>query len=310
MISRSDAAVLFIVGPTAAGKTAAAFTLAASLAEDGSTVEIINADSRQVYRGMSIGTAKPTVDQLGVVRHHLIDIVDPSDGFNLATFLALARHAIDDVLARGGIPIVVGGTGQYVWGIAEGWRVPEVAPQAELRELLEQEAREVGADALHARLARLDPTAADLISPSNVRRLVRALEVVELTGKPFSTQRRRQTPTFEQRVLGLDVPPETLRERIDHRVDAMVKDGWLDEVRALLDAGYGPELPAFSSAGYRELAAHVRGDMSSEEAVVRTKNATHRLARAQRGWFKRADPRITWLPDADSLLAAARPTTS
>ena len=275
--------------------------LAARLAR----VEIVNADSRQVYRGMSIGTAKPTDAEQASVPHHLIDVADPDEGFSLAGFLLQARTAISGILDRGGLPVVVGGTGQYAWGLAEGWQAPQVPPQAELRERLEHEAVEAGASALHARLARLDPEAAALIDPRNVRRVVRALEVVEVTGKPFSAQRRKEPPPFVPHLYGVDVPRAELYERIDARVDAMVSAGWLDEVSALLTAGYGPELPALSSAGYRELAAHLRGELSLQEAIAQAKTATHRLARRQGAWFRRSDERIAWVADPEALAAAA-----
>lgn len=289
--------VVFIVGATATGKTAAAIELAKHAA-----VHVVNADSRQVYRGMSIGTAKPAPEERAAVPHHLIDVVDPSDGYSLAAFLSQARSAIDDVLARGARPVVVGGTGQYVWGLAEGWQAPEVPPQEELRARLEREAAEHGAAALHARLARVDAHAAASIDPRNVRRVVRALEVWQVTGKRFSSLRKKGEVPFESRLFGIDVGREELRARIDARVDGMIARGWLEEVRALLEAGYGPELPAFSAAGYQELAAHLRGELTLDEAVASAKKATHRLARSQASWFRRSDPRITWVASVGELV--------
>ncbi|MCH8848573.1 MAG: tRNA (adenosine(37)-N6)-dimethylallyltransferase MiaA, partial [Chloroflexi bacterium] len=224
--------VVFIVGATASGKTAAALALATR-----TQTEVVNADSRQVYRGMSIGTAKPTPDELAAVPHHLIDVADPADGYSLAAFLAQARDAIDRTLRAGAHPVVVGGSGQYVWGLAEGWRAPSVPPQTELRAELEREAEERGADALHARLAAVDAEAAAAIDARNVRRVVRALEVWEVTGATFSSQRRKERPPFEPRLFGIDVPRAELHARIDARVDAMMERGWLAEVQALLDAG-------------------------------------------------------------------------
>ncbi len=289
--------VVFIVGATASGKTAAAVALAAR-----APVEIVNADSRQVYRGMSIGTAKPTPDEQAAVPHHLIDVADPTGGYSLAMFLSEARDAIDGVPRAGAHPVVVGGSGQYVWGLAEGWQAPEVPPQAGLRAELEREAAERGAEALHARLAAVDAEAAASIDARNVRRVVRALEVWEVTGATFSSQRRREPSPFEPWLVGIDVPRAELHRRIDARVDAMMERGWLAEVRSLLDAGCAPELPAFSSAGYRPLAAHLRGERSLADAVADAKQATRRLARSQANWFRRADQRITWVASADELV--------
>ena len=292
--------VLFIVGPTASGKTAASLELAAHAG-----IEVVNADSRQVYRGMSIGTAKPTDAELAAATHHLIDIAAPDEPFSLAAFLGLARAAIADAAARGATPVAVGGAGQYVWGLVEGWNAPAVPPNHALRQNLEAIAKRDGPIALHERLRTVDPNAADAIDPRNVRRVARAIEVWQATGAPFSRQRAKGDPGFAPVILGVHPGREEVRRRIDERVDSMLERGWLDEVRALLDAGYGPELPSFSSAGYREMAAHVAGEISLDEAAARAKHATHRLARAQGAWFKAGDSRIEWLPDAESLVARA-----
>jgi tRNA dimethylallyltransferase len=295
-------ALVFIVGPTVSGKTAAAISLATELPG----IEIVNADSRQVYHGMSIGTAQPAAAELAAVPHHLVDIVSPDEPFSLATFLTLARNAVTDILSRGKTPVVVGGSGQYVWGLAEGWQAPEVPAQTGLRARLEQEADEHGGEALHTRLANLDAGAAELIDAKNIRRVVRALEVIEVTGKPFSGQRRKVAPLFTPHLFALDVPRTELHRRIDARVETMVEAGWLAEVQALLDAGYEPELPAFSSAGYREIASHLRGEISLEEALDRTTIATHRLARGQGTWFRKRDERIKWVSTASELASIAR----
>jgi tRNA dimethylallyltransferase len=255
---------------------------------------------------MSIGTAKPSPRELAAVPHHLVDVAKPSDGFSLAAFLAQARAAIGDVLARRGVPVVVGGTGQYVWGLAEGWQAPSVPPQTALRARLEREAAARGPAALHRRLAKLDPGAAAVIDGRNVRRTIRALEVLAVTGKPFSSQRLKEPPPFEPRMLAVAVERAELHRRIDARADAMLETGWLDEVRSLLAAGLGPELPAFSSAGYRELAAHLRGEITISEAAALIKTSTHRLARRQATWFKPTDPRIAWCADPQALAVAAR----
>ncbi len=300
-----EAEIVFIVGPTASGKTEAAVALAAALPG----AEIVNCDSRQVYRGMSIGTAKPTAAQRAAVPHHVIDVVEPDDPFSLAAYLSLARSAIADILARGGRPVVVGGTGQYAWGLAEGWEAPAVPPQPEARERLRREAESGGAAALHERLAGLDPEAARFIHPHNVRRVIRALEVIEVTGRSFSPQRTKSAPAVAARMLGLATARGDLHRRIDERIERMLDEGWLDEVRELLHAGYGPELPSFSSAGYRDLAAHLRGEATLEAAIEGVRAATRRLAKAQAAWFRRSDQRISWAADAGALVTMAAGAT-
>ncbi|MCE2468934.1 MAG: tRNA (adenosine(37)-N6)-dimethylallyltransferase MiaA [Dehalococcoidia bacterium] len=292
--------VLFIVGPTASGKTDAALLLA-----ERSSIEVINADSRQVYRRLSIGAAKPTAEQRAVCPHHLFDVVDPDERFNLAAYLDLARAAIDGVLERGSLPVVVGGAGQYVWALAEGWRVPRVPAQPEVRERLERQARTDGAEALHDALRRVDPASAASIDARNVRRVVRALEVFHVTGRPFSAQRVKQAPPFEPCLMGLWRSRDELHRRVDARVERMLADGWLGEVAALLAMGYAPESPAFSSAGYRALAHHLAGELTLSEAVARARAAHHALLRRQAAWFRRDDSRIAWRADAVELASAA-----
>ncbi len=292
--------VLFIVGPTASGKTAASLEFAAH-----AHVEIVNADSRQVYRGMSVGTGKPAPVELASVPHHLIDVAAPDERYNLARFLSEARTAIAGIASRGATPVVVGGTGQYVWGLVEGWHAPAVPPNPQLRAELAEEARRNGPDALHERLRAVDPGSAAAIDPRNVRRVVRALEVWHETGAPFSRQRRKSPPDFEPVLLGIAPERVALRHRAAERVDAMLSGGWPEEVRQLLDAGYGPELPSFSSVGYREVTGYVQGEMTLEETAERIKSATHRLVRRQATWFKATDERIAWSPDPSLLVARA-----
>ncbi len=292
---------LFIVGPTASGKTAAAVELAGR-----APIEIINADSRQIYRGMSIGSAKPTPAEQAAAVHCLIDIADPDEPFSLGAFLALAREAIAGAASRGRIPVVVGGSGQYVWGLAEGWRPPPAPPDNALRQQLYALAQRDGAAALHDRLRDLDPASADAIDPRNIRRVARAIEVCSITGKPFSQQRLRADPGFVPVILGLRPSSrQDLQQRIDARVDAMLASGWLDETRALLDAGYSPDLPSFSAAGYRELAACLNGELTLDEAAARAKFAARRLARYQGAWFKERDPRIDWSADPARIVQRA-----
>jgi tRNA dimethylallyltransferase len=279
-----------VVGPTATGKTDLALRLA--LAFEG---EIIGADSRQVYRGMDLGTAKPTAEQRARVPHWLVDVVDPDEGFGLARYLDLVQAALDDIWSRGRLPFLVGGTGQYVWALLEGWQVPRVGPDWALRRELEERAQREGPQALHAEVAALDPEAARRLDPCNVRRVVRALEVMRRTGRPFSVSQTRRPPDFSWLALGLDVPSEELYRRIDDRVDAMIEAGFVEEVRALLARGYRPDLPAMSGIGYRHVCQHLAGELSLTEAVASIKTETHRLTRHQRNWFRRDDGRIRWI---------------
>ena len=269
-------------------------------------VEIVNADSRLVYKGMDIGTAKPSIAEQSQVTHHLLDLVAPDEPYSLALYLQQAHSAINTIIDNGKLPVVVGGTGQYAWALIEGWNVPEVPPQPELRGQLEREIREQGVEALVTRLAELDPATAQRIDQQNPRRVIRALEVVLTTGKSFSDQRRRTPPPFDPYVAGLWVPRDELHRRIDARVDAMVEAGWLEEVRGLLSQGYSPELPSFSGVGYSELTAYVRGEMAWEDALEKTRVSVHRLARGQNAWFKHNDPRIHWAGSQGELIGGLR----
>ena len=291
--------VVAIVGPTASGKTALAIALAQALRG-----EIINADSRQIYRGMDIGTAKPTPDEQRAARHWLIDVAYPDDSFTLADFLDGARGAMDDIAARGKLPIVAGGTGQYVWALLEGWRVPRVPPDVALRAELKAIAESEGAGVLFAELRAIDPASADVIDARNVRRVIRAIEVTRATGRPFSEWRVRDAPAFDATIVGLHVGSggnrEALYARIDTRVDAMIAAGFVEEVRGLQAAGYGCDLPSMSGIGYRQVCEHLRGEATLEESVARIKTETHWLARMQHTWFRQDDGRIRWL-DADAI---------
>ncbi len=291
-----------IVGATAAGKTALGLQLAQAL-----TGEIVNADSRQVYRGLDIGTAKPTIAERAAAPHHLIDVVDPDEPFTLGLFLSEAGAALDGVWSRRRQPIVVGGTGQYIWALLEGWKVPRVPPDRELRARLEAIAAKYGPDALIRELLDVDPASALNIDARNVRRVIRAIEVTRATGRPFSAWQRKVAPDFETTIIGLQMERRALYARIDARVDAMLAAGLVDEVRSLNAAGYGCDLPSMASIGYRQVCAHLRGDLSLAEATAQIKTETHRLARMQHTWFRAADPRIRWLdPDAPDLLGDAR----
>ena len=285
-----DGPLVCVVGPTAVGKTALAVELARRFGG-----EVVNADSRQVYRGMTIGTAKPTLAEQDSAPHHLLDIHDPPEPFGLSLFLGKAWEAVTDISSLGRLPIVCGGTGQYVWALAEGQRVPAVPPDPEFRALLEAEAERLGADALHQRLGEVDPARAAALDARNVRRVIRALEVHHVTGRLPSDMRPVASEETNALVLGLTMPRESLYRRIDERVDRMMADGFLQEVERLAESGLPFEQGPLDSPGYRELGMYLRGELTLEESVERTKTQTHRLARRQYAWFKLSDPRIRWL---------------
>ena len=292
--------LIALVGCTAAGKTALGIELAQRLGG-----EVVGADSRQVYRLMDIGTAKPTPVERAQVPHHLIDFVDPDDDFSLATYQDLAYAAIADCVERGRVPVLVGGTGQYVQALLEGWRIPRVSPQPELRARLAAEADAEGSEALHRRLAEVDPAAATAIGPSNTRRLIRAWEVYEMTGVPISAQQEKIPPPYILLTCWLDWPRAELYARIDRRVDLMIDAGLVDEARALHERGYGWELSSMASLGYKEFRPLLEGQASLEECVQILKWNTHAFARRQIAWFKRLPHlhRIDAVPAAiDTML--------
>ena len=289
-----------IVGPTAVGKTALAVALAQQLG-----AEIVSADSRQLYRLMDLGTAKPTPAERAAAPHHLLDICDPDEPFSLAAYQELATHAIAAIIARGRPPLLVGGTGQYLAAVLEGWQVPRVAPQPELRASLERAATEHGAAALHARLAAVDPAAAAQIAPSNVRRVVRALEVYSVTGVPISAQQTRQPPPYAIRTLWLTRPREELYARADTRADAMIAAGLADEVAALRQRGYSWALPSMSSLGYIQLRPFLEGEATLAACVERLKFDTHSFIRRQEAWFRRLPGLERWAPDHPDWSALA-----
>ena len=286
-----------IVGPTAAGKTTLAVALAERLGG-----EIINADSRQVYRHMDIGTAKPSEYDRGKSPHHLWDIRDPNDPFSLGEFLPLAESAISDVSGRGNRPFLVGGTGQYIWGLLEGWNVPEVPANLEIRRELEQEARDLGPQSLYQRLQSLDPVRAQNLDPRNLRRVIRALEILRITGRKPSSLGDRNGRGGEWLAIGLTMNRQKLYRRIDDRLDAMMDQGLLTEVKRLAELGYPLGEGPLNGPGYRELGEYLAGKLTLDEAVQRAKFATHRLVRRQYAWFKTTDSRIHWFDAEDEDL--------
>ena len=276
-----------IVGPTAVGKSGLALHL--SLKFD---CEIVNADSRQVYRHMDVGTAKASPEEQAQVPHHLIDVVDPDRDFNLALYLEQAAEAIRDIQRRGKLPLLVGGSGLYVWALLEGWRIPPVPPDPDLRKELESRAASEGVEVLYEELKQADPAAAQRTDPRNPRRVIRALEVSR-QGTPASNVRSRGT-SLSHLVIGLTTDRSKLYRRIDTRVDVMMERGLLAEIEGLIGRGYGLDLPSMSGLGYRQIGLFLRGETDLPTAIQQVKFDTHRFARHQYNWFRLQDERIHW----------------
>lgn len=298
-MSSSNPSVLYIVGPTATGKTQLAISLAHQLGG-----EIVNADSRQVYKYMDIGTAKPTREERAQVPHHLFDLITPAENFSLGRFLTLATAAVHDISRRKSLPIVVGGTGQYVWALRDGWEVPAVPPDNKYRTELEQVAAAQGAQALYHRLQSIDPKRAAELDPRNARRVIRALEINHVTGKRPSELPAVSGQGLEGLVIGLTMGRSLLYERIDRRVDQMMENGFLEEAKNLAAMGYTLGEGCLACPGYKELGQYLGGEMSLADAIQRTKFQTHRLVRRQYTWFKLNDSRISWLDGLDSELSS------
>ena len=266
--------------------------------------EIINADSRQVYRYMEIGTAKPTPQERALAPHHLLDILDPDQDFGLGFFLSLANEAILDICARDRLPMAVGGTGQYIWALVEGWRVPQVPPDPGFRRAKELEAEEQGSLALYQELQVLDPHRAAQLDPRNLRRVIRALEIHHSTQSLPSSYAPQGEPTVRSLIIGLNLDRQELYRRIDERVDIMMEAGLEEEARSLATTGYSLGKGALASPGYMEMGLYLSGEIELDEAVQRTKFQTHRMARRQHTWFKAKDPRIHWLSATSPNLEA------
>ncbi|MGB9896772.1 tRNA (adenosine(37)-N6)-dimethylallyltransferase MiaA, partial [Thermanaerothrix sp.] len=282
--------LVVIVGPTAVGKTEISIQVAERL-----DAEIVSADSRLFYRGMDIGTAKPSSEERQRVIHHLIDVAEPDEVWSLALYQREAARIIEEIHQRGKLPLLVGGTGQYVRAIIEGWEIPPQAPDHRLRETLERWAKEIGAEELHRKLRLLDPAAAQAIDPRNIRRIIRALEVILGTGKRFSEQRRRGKVPYSLLIVGLKRPRTELYKRIDERIEKMIHEGLVEEVKALLAKGYSPELPPLTAIGYHEIIRYLRGEITLDEAITLMKRRTRDFVRRQATWFREDDPRIHWL---------------
>lgn len=281
--------LIIILGATGVGKTSLTIELAQRLGG-----EVIGADSRQIYKYMDIGTAKPTAEQQALIPHHLIDMVAPDVKLSLAQYQDAAYRAIDDAHARGSLPFLVGGSGQYISAVEEGWSIPRAPPNPGLRAELERFAAEHSRAALHDRLRQVDPVSAERIHPNNTRRVIRALEVQMLTGKAISALQAKRAPPYRIYRLGLQLARDILYERVDARVEAMIAAGLIDEVARLLDMGYDRALPSMSGLGYREIAAHLLDGWTLEKAIERSKFSTHEFIRGQDVWFRGHDNGILW----------------
>lgn len=287
--------LVVIVGPTAVGKTEFAIQIAEKL--DG---EIISADSRLLYRGMDIGTAKPSLEERRGIPHHLMDVAEPDEVWSVAKYQQEVLRAIEEINARGKLPFLVGGTGQFIRAVLEGWQIPQLNTDLTLRQTIDAWGQEIGARALHHKLEAIDPQAAALIEPNNLRRSVRAFEVIFSTGFRFSALRLKTTPNLRPLILGLTRSRSELYARVDQRIKEMLSKGLVDETRALLARNFSLNLPSLSAIGYREIIAFIRGEISLDEAEMLIQRNTRRFIRRQTNWFKPDDPTITWF-DANNL---------
>jgi tRNA dimethylallyltransferase len=283
--------LIAVVGATATGKTAVGVELALALGG-----EVINGDSRLFYRGMDVATAKPTEHEMRSVPHHLIDILDPNEHFNLAEYLNLARSTISDIVGRGKLPVLVGGSGQYAWALIEGWEVPEVVPDPVLRAELEQRLKREGMGALARELVSIAPEIAEDIDLLNPRRVIRAIERYQANKAKSSgyARQKAEDPPFTAMVIGLCAQRTVLHRRVLDRLGTMLESGWQTEVETLLREKYTGEDRAMSGIGYPQMISHIAGEIDLDETVRLTAIATNRLIRRQNNWFKRDDMRIQW----------------
>ena len=288
--------LVMITGPTAVGKTQLSLEIVGSL-----NGEIISADSRLFYKELDIGTAKPSRNERKVVQHHLIDIADPDETLSLSVFQQSVYSICEKLWGEKKVPFLVGGTGQFIRAIMEGWVIPPQYPNKEMRGILELWGREIGPENLHDKLRLLDPKAAEKMDARNLRRIIRALEVILSTGKMFSDQRKKQKLGFKFKVIGLTRDREELYQRVDERIVQMFENGFVDEVRALLDQGYHPELPALSAIGYKEVIDYLQGNILMDEVVLLMKRRTRSYIRRQANWFKLKDERIKWFEMHDGV---------
>ncbi len=294
--------LVVVVGPTGTGKSRLALHIAQTF-----TGEIVSADSRQVYRYMDIGTAKPTREELSLVPHHLINIVNPDENFSLAQYQQLAYEAINDIQQRNKLALLVGGSGLYIWSVLEGWGIPSVPPDLEFRHNMDTD---VDQDELYQQLVRVDPAAAQRIDRRNVRRIIRALEVHRQTDTPLSQLQSKKAPPFHTLIIGLTTDRAELYRRIDLRVDGMIEQGLVTEVEKLIRMGYDFKLSSMSGIGYKQIGMFLKGELTLPDAIQQIKFETHRFVRHQYAWFHLNDNRIKWFdiqgkpyPEITTLIA-------
>jgi tRNA dimethylallyltransferase len=289
--------LVMIVGSTAVGKSRIAIEVARLL-----NGEIVSADSRLFYRGMDIGTAKPSNEERKQIKHHLIDIAEPDEIISLRVFLSKAQDSANKIINNNKLPILVGGTGQYIHAISEGWTIPPQKPDEKLRTILFDWANEIGIDGIHQKLVLLDPVAAEKIDPRNVRRTIRALEVILGTGKLFSNQRSKAGSKYDLKMIGLFLSREMLHKRIDNRINQMISDGLIEEVKNLLSKGYSPDLHSMSAIGYHEISDYLQNKITYEDAIMLMKRRTRQFVRRQANWFKFNDPNIHWFAVSERIV--------
>lgn len=292
-----DKPLIAIVGPTAVGKSEIAIKVAQKL-----NGEIVSSDSRNFYRGMDLGTAKPSLRDRACIPHHLIDVTEPDETWSLGVFKKAALECIRNIHSKGKLPILVGGTGQYIQAVIKDWCVPSIEPNHRLRSILRNWAYEIGNEELLNKLSIVDHESASQIDARNVRRTIRALEVIFLTGQKFSAYRGDGSSQFDLKIIGLIRPRMDLYKRIDQRIEQMISDGLVDEVRGLLQKGYSIELPSFSAIGYWEIANYLQGKITLDEAIIQMKRRSRQFVRRQSNWFKQTDPSIQWFPVKEGVV--------
>ena len=281
--------LIAIVGPTGIGKTALSEQIIRYIDS-----EIVSIDSRQIYRNMDIGTAKPKPYLLNTIPHHLINIVDPIDDFSITDFLQSAKASIEDIISRGKTPLLVGGTGQYFWSLIENWTIPSVPPNPELRKKFEQIANEYGAEHLFEELKSIDVEATKIIDSRNIRRVIRALEVGITGNKKWSELRSKDPVLYDPFIIGLTKDRTILYRNVDSRIDQMLLEGWIEEVRLLKNNNIDLTYSSMSSLGYDEIYRYISGEVSINDATEKIKINTHRFIRSQYNWFRISDTRIHW----------------
>ena len=281
--------LIAIVGPTGIGKTALSEQIIRYIDS-----EIVSIDSRQIYRNMDIGTAKPKPYLLNTIPHHLINIVDPIDDFSITDFLQSAKASIEDIISRGKTPLLVGGTGQYFWSLIENWTIPSVPPNPELRKKFEQIANEYGAEHLFEELKSIDVEATKIIDSRNIRRVIRALEVGITGNKKWSELRSKDPVLYDPFIIGLTKERTILYRNVDSRIDQMLLEGWIEEVRLLKNNNIDLTYSSMSSLGYDEIYRYISGEVSINDATEKIKINTHRFIRSQYNWFRISDTRIHW----------------